>query len=588
MPATGQHLEAEGKRLIEGMGLRCFSSLGNVKLNQINPSSAVSAGENLEFDYFVPHGSVCLIGEITARSNPSGIKAKYSKFRDQFNFFNTSPSNSRFDPFQIPEEQRHLFSEVTTLRGFFISTKLQADDLNLSPVSQISVYYKNDWEVLKSFASCIYDYARFPFLEKLGVDVAGLQAVASGTATSSVMIQNPYREPGRLISEGTGPADVFVFQATPDELLPLAKVFRRDELPSAASNAETQNYQRPLVPSKLRDIRSIIHNKPNFMFPNSIIAVLSADAHYQESNATLYLPKKYGSLTIVDGQHRLFSYAGPSSDSNMASPTDGPIVPADVRKNAKILVMGIKFADEDSISAVKYAAKTFVEINRNHTRIQQRHLYLIDFDVLGSTTGEALAGKVILNCNSTSGAAQGLFITNQRSTGILPAVTIIEELSKLLNIETRISACNSEKEIQGFHNLLGQEPSSLEQPDKLIDSATNALKRYFSHLKTTFDNDWPTGTKIKSSFRRAKFFAALIRMFDTMLTEGKNWNEVESALQSIKSNVLTVRSMAEYDSVLFTETVQENIPTWRDTITELHNFLSQNRFEPTKKQTSSN
>ena len=257
-------------------------------------------------------------------------------------------------------------------------------------------------------------------------------------------------------------------------------------------------------------------------------------------------------------------------------------------KNAKILVMGIKFADEDSISTVKYAAKTFVEINRNHTRIQQRHLYLIDFDVLGSTTGEALAGKVILNCNTTSGAAQGLFITNQRSTGILPAVTIIEELAKLLNIETRISACNSEKEIQGFHNLLGQEPSSLEQPDKLIDSATNALKRYFNHLKTTFDNDWPTDTKVKSSFRRAKFFAALIRIFDTMLTEGKNWNEVESALQSIKSNVLTVRSMAEYDSVLFTETVQENIPTWRDTITELHNFLSQNRFKPTKKQTSSN
>ena len=588
MPATGRQLEGQGKALIESMGLKCFTSLGNVKRNEINPSSAVSAGENLEFDYLVPQGSVCLIGEITARSRPSDIKAKYSRFRDQFNFFDSSPPNTRFDPFEIPEEQRHLFSAVTTLRGFFISTKLQTDDLNLSPVPKIAVFYRNDWDILKNFANCIYDYARFPFLEKFDVDVAGLQAVASGTATSSVTIKNPYRELGRLISEGTGPADVFVFQATPHELLPLAKVFRRDELPNAAPNASTQNYQRPLVPSKLCDIRSIIHNKPTFMFPNSIIAVLSADTHYDEANATLYLPEKYGTLTIVDGQHRLFSYAGPSSDSNIASPADCPIVPVDVRKNAKILVMGIKFAQEDGTSAVKYAAKTFVEINRNHTRIQQRHLYLIDYDVLGSTTGEALAGKVILNCNTTSGAAQGLFITNQRSTGVLAAVTIIEELGKLLNIKTRILACNSEKEILGFHNLLGQKPSNLEQSDKLIDSATHALKRYFNHLKTTFDKDWPTDDKVNSSFRRAKFFAALIRLFDTMLKEGKNWDEVDSALKSIKSNVLSVRSMAKYDSVLFTEEVQENIPTWRDTITDLHSFLSQNRFKPTKKQTSSN
>ncbi len=195
---------------------------------------------------------------------------------------------------------------------------------------------------------------------------------------------------------------------------------------------------------------------------------------------------------------------------------------------------------------------------------------------------------MILNCNSSAGAAQGLFNTNQRSTGVLAPVTIIEELAKLLSIETRIVPCNEEKEIQGFRNLLGYEPTSLVQPDRLIQAATVGLKRYFGLLRTVFDKDWPTDTKAKSSFRRAKFFAALIQLFDSMLKEGKNWDEVRDALISIKANVLSVRGMSEYDDVLFSEEVQENIPTWRDTITELHTFLSQNRFKPTKKQSSTN
>ena len=583
MPVTGQKLEDEGKHLIESMGLKCFTSLGNIQLNQVNPSSAVSAGEHLEFDYLVPQGTVCLIGEITGRSTASNVKDKYNKFRNQFNFFNGSPPSSRFNAFKISEDQRHLFSAVTTLRGFFISTRLQIDDLNLQKVPGIAVYYKNDWEVLNNFVSCIYDYARFPFLEKFDLDVSGMQAAAPGIATPSLTIEEPHRETGRLISEGTGPADVYVFRASPEDLLPLAKVFRRDELPDVIPAASSGNYQRPLVHSKLCAIRSIIHDKPNFMFPNSIIAVLSADAHYQEASNTLQLPKKYGSLTIVDGQHRLFSYAGPSSETNPATSTNCPFVPATVRQNGRILVMGIKFDVPDENDAVKYAAKTFLEINRNHTRIPQQHLYLIDYDVLDSKTGEALAGKVILTCNTTSGVAQGLFRTNQRTTGILPVVTIIEELGKILNIDNRIHTCSDEKESQGFQNLLGQELSILEQPDKLINAATGALKRYFNLLKNTFDKDWPTESNVKSSFRRAKFFAALIRLFDSMLKEGNNWDEVGSALASIKSNVLTVRSMKAYDNILFVEDARDTIPNWRDPIAELHKFLDKNRLKPTKK-----
>ena len=67
-----------------------------------------------------------------------------------------------------------------------------------------------------------------------------------------------------------------------------------------------------------------------------------------------------------------------------------------------------------------------------------------------------------------------------------------------------------------------------------------------------------------------------------MLKEGKDWQGVEDALKNINKNVLKVRNMTSYDGVLFNENTPEIVPTWRDTINDLHKFLNQNRFKPWK------
>ena len=580
---VGNKLEEEGKKLLKSMGFVCVTCSGNVSFQQIDPNSAVSAEEQLEFDYLVPNRHICLIGEITGRSHPDAVRKKYRRFRQQYDFFTRSANPNRFEPFDIPKNLRPLFSSVTTFRGFFISTKLQIDDLNLTNVPGVAVYYKSDWDMLRHFVDCIYEYAKFPFLEKFDLDIGEIQATEPGTGEDTLSIQ-PHREVGRVVSEGTGPADIYMFRESPYNLLPIAKVFRRDDLPNVSSADVGRAYQRPLERSKLRSIRSIIHDKPDFMFPNSIIGVLSTNTSYHENS--LHIPKKYGSLIIVDGQHRLFSYAGPSSGSTYDASPSNPIISDAVRRDAKILVMAIKFENTNEHDTVKYAARTFIEINRNHTKIPQSHLYLIEYDVLGSTAGPALAAKVILNCNSSSGAAQGLFKTNRMSTGRLSVVTIIEELGQVLDIESRISKCVDDLEIQGYESLFGDRLPKLERPEALITAATGAMKHYFNILCHIFDKDWPSDPKVKSSLSRTKFFAALIRLFDTMLKEGQDWLGVENALKAINKNVIEVRNMTSYDDVLFNENTRQTIPTWRDTINDLHDFLNQNRTKPSKRQTT--
>lgn len=120
MNLVGTKLEDLGQTILERMGLPCFNNTGNVRLDQINPSAAVSTDQLLEFDFLAPLGSVCLIGEITGRSTPSDVRDKYHKFIEQYNFFAGAPVNTRFDAFDIPNGSRLLFSSVTELHGFLL------------------------------------------------------------------------------------------------------------------------------------------------------------------------------------------------------------------------------------------------------------------------------------------------------------------------------------------------------------------------------------------------------------------------------------------------------------------------------------
>src|SRR5205085_2458844 len=100
---------------------------------------------------------------------------------------------------------------------------------------------------------------------------------------------------------------VVTFLADPFDLLPYAVVCRRDGLPSL--EAQHGRYQRTLFTGKLDDIRSRLLDSPQFIFPNSILAVLSEHCTFDSSKNQLEIPDRYGSLIIIDGQHRLFSYA---------------------------------------------------------------------------------------------------------------------------------------------------------------------------------------------------------------------------------------------------------------------------------------
>jgi hypothetical protein len=67
---TGPQRELKAKEIFSGIGLPCIYPLNDVQLRDLDSVGAYGADEHLEFDFLLPYGRVCVIGEVTGRSEP--------------------------------------------------------------------------------------------------------------------------------------------------------------------------------------------------------------------------------------------------------------------------------------------------------------------------------------------------------------------------------------------------------------------------------------------------------------------------------------------------------------------------------------
>ena len=108
----------------------------------------------------------------------------------------------------------------------------------------------------------------------------------------------------------------YMMSVEPDILLRIGFVLHRTKVNESMS----PTYQRMLIPSRLKDIGRFIDN--NGYFPNSIIINFDEGSKVRFESAgktsndsdsrfgTLIIPNAYGIAHIIDGQHRVYGYAG--------------------------------------------------------------------------------------------------------------------------------------------------------------------------------------------------------------------------------------------------------------------------------------
>lgn len=569
----GPRFEKEVLKTLDGMGIECYGSHGQIPLSNLYPDS--SPGEHLEIDIVCLIKGVCVLIETTTETGKPSSKIK--RFIRHCELIRNSKLDKRevFSHFKgIPQEKLPDFTGIKTWRYLYIGTanELSGQKPSRYPETDLLHIFDNaNWEYFKILERAINFTSRYEFFAALEIGPNDL----SDPVLGSDLPARPYLELTNItLGSGQAQASLYVAIFTPDELLRIARVSRFQGQPltvSTVSSKSTENstnkksggYQRILSHEKLEKIANFVNDNSNITFPTNLTIVLSKDCNIHEEK--LHIPARYASIDIIDGQHRLFSYTLSNQEQ--------------VRKEAKLIATAIKFHTEDSEEINRYAAQTFFTINREQTKVKRELMLLISYDVLDEKTPEAIAAKVLKVCDSKpNGVLERIFAIrasikkNQFDQRPIPIISVVEELARISKMDN----------LEAIRLASAEQTEGIEDSMALIQASVALLEHYFSQVKEAFSKDWGNSNSLLMC---AKYIGAFIRLLGTFITHQLTVEQMGTELDNIRHNIITTYSEGRSNepTLVFNpkayHTSQGNLPSKRGgSIKEIHEILNKNRF----------
>lgn len=508
--------------LLTRLGFKAYWPNEPIDIKRLNTS--FTKPDKIEIDIIARLGSVGFLIEVT--SQKTGNKEKIRKFLDKLRAF----EKSKLKPVEIaklfsgiPANETETFKHTEAWKGIYIGTGPEIIYKNIQPedfgtTDKLKILNIDDWVYISKLIESIGEYAKYELISFLDIE----KFLEKGYEEDVKKIK-PFKVKNREITEINGKklsADIYLFSTSPSFLLKVCKVPRFYGLPDREAKIY---YQRMLNKNKLNQMRkNFIKNSPLKSFPTPITLILPPIVK-ETKKGEIEIPLKYGSLIVIDGQHRLYSYA---------------LLPDEVKKEAKILVTGIKFHSKDLKEVRRFSAKTFMEINREQLKVKTSLLYLIAYDAMGDTSDEALAGKVISLCNADPRSPlHDLFegrALGRKSKLNIPRIGVVEVAKKLAKLIKKLK----NKESKVFSNateLLNK--NRIECTSKeLIEVSKSLVDSYFKKVRKVFNDDWTKNTK--SVLLRTKYIAAFILLLiDFLENEDTDFIKIEEDLNRLKNNI---------------------------------------------------
>lgn len=480
--------------------------------------------QQIELDIVARINSIGFLVEVTSQKEKN--KHKIEKFISKYRAVKES-SLSGYELTRllsgIPQGKKENFREVREWRAIYVGTSVELiyEEMTADKFTDskgLTIVNSDDWNYIIALKEVIGEYVRFEFVSFLGLNPNEIEDIEDIDEYFDF-----YKVEGRSITKEPLEADIFLYAAPPSFLLRTCRVFRFYGLPLADAKSY---YQRMLNKRKLDKITKFIGRSSGRCFPTPITLVLplEADVRQRQRKLKLAIPFKYGSLDIIDGQHRLYAYASSR-------------IPKKIRKEGRILVNGIKFKTNDREKIKKFSARTFIDINREQMKVKTSLLYSISYDAMGDESSKSLAGKIMSLCNSNKNSPlhdlfEGRVIGRKSKLG-LTRTSIVEVTNALAKVIEDVRFGNSSQS-KNVSKMLGHTSLSL-AADKLIELGKKLLNKYFNRVRNVLPNDWTKGTE--SVIFRSKYMAAFILLLQDSINKGHNFTEIENRLKKISDNV---------------------------------------------------
>lgn len=265
----------------------------------------------------------------------------------------------------------------------------------------------------------------------------------------------------------------YCFVSTPRHLLKISFVNHR----SLNDPEGAPTYQRLVSKTRMRDIGEFI--KAGGYFPNNLLINFTRGLRFDkvaEDQAAgvvfgqLYLPDRYRSAWIIDGQHRLYGF----------SPID------DKYLDQNIIVVAFECLPKAE------EANLFVTINHEQKSVPKHLLDDLEGDLKwGSTVPSerigAIAARLINHLNSDVGEPFHNRITQQGIASTSKACLTIPALKEAL----RRSGLLGRSVLNNASYDLG--PLSGRNDSETLDRARSALNQYFGQIRNANLEEWESG-----------------------------------------------------------------------------------------------
>ena len=362
-----------------------------------------------EIDFIFAHKNVIVLCEETGATNE--ISNHFSKKKlfhsiieknpkDFFDIY--SAANTRFKDYV----DRHEYDwDDLELRYLYFSSAVDCDSSLFIHSKPIQILSRTDANYFKSLSKIIGKSSKYELLKYLKVTLSQIGEARSAASNGTLSVYDAFAKSGAHTNYPDG-FGIVSFYADPASLIERSYVLRRD-----GWEASEISYQRFLVPKKLSAMRDYLADTKR-VFVNNLIVTLPDHVRLTDCDGapvnlsstftgtvSLELPNEFGTVGVVDGQHRIFSYHE-GDDSNESK------IKA-LRRRQNLLVTGIVFPKSYTpAQRAQFEAELFLSINNTQTKVKADLRQ--ELEALTKPSSTIAICKSVIRKLAKSGALAGL------------------------------------------------------------------------------------------------------------------------------------------------------------------------------------
>ncbi len=420
------------------------------------------------------------------------LQKKAPSYKDEFDVLNLRLEGLRKTIVQLVGKKVKIKYVFATR-----NIKLASDSLDIKRLEATQSFYYNDdiYDYVERLISNYKDAARFQFF---------------GLIFKNQTISDDKIEVSALKGE-MGGKEYYMFSIEPSRLLKMSYILHR----TRSNTSEFPTYQRLLKPLRLPQIKKFL-DEENGYFPNSIIVNFSDPKQKKlifepskkskdssSKHGLLKISNEYAIAYIIDGQHRLYGYAGS------------------------------RYVETDTIPVVAFLnlepqeqLKIFMDINQTQKAVSKSLIIALNKDMLwhaplASDRLKALRSSIVTELADGSGPLAGLVLIGEekkRGDHSISGDFIVRSLGKPGLLPTaRGNKYNPDSSKTALYNIHNQnhEGEMLKTQKKIVKLINNC----YEFLEKSFLDLFNRNEYFFTSSRGSYAFIYFIGNLNSHLTE---------------------------------------------------------------------